>query len=287
MSSVTVAPEGMQQQGEQVLAEALDLARLKLGERLVAAYALGSLAHGGFSPVSDVDLGLVLADPVRESDAALVAGMVQSIKASGRPFADRLSVFWGSLDTLSGASPGGRFPPLDRLDLIRYGALLAGKDVRGQLVEPARSELVVAGAEFALARLADEETLAKLKRPDSLAGSDARTLSKLILFPVRFLFTARTGEVGRNEAAVAHFVARSESPAAELARLALEWRNAGEVPSRASAARALAAGLLPLYEEFVSDYQGRLRERRPDLAEAFGKWRRLLASGSARSFPPG
>jgi hypothetical protein len=35
--------------------------------RLIAGYALGSLAHGGFSPlVSDVDLGLILEDPVGE-----------------------------------------------------------------------------------------------------------------------------------------------------------------------------------------------------------------------------
>jgi hypothetical protein len=33
-------------------------------DRLLAAYALGSLAHGGFSPlVSDVDFGLVLERP--------------------------------------------------------------------------------------------------------------------------------------------------------------------------------------------------------------------------------
>lgn len=269
--------EALTAQGEQVLASALDLARQTLGERLVAAYALGSLAHGGFSAVSDVDLGLVLADPLREGDEALVGGVAKSIKGSGRPFADRLSVFWGSLGTLSGTSPGGRFPPLDRLDLIRYGRLLAGKDLRAQLAEPRRSELVFAGAQFALARLADDETLAKLKRPDSLAGSDARTLSKLVLFPVRFLFTARTGEVGRNEQAVAHFAARSASPAAELARLALDWRNAGEVASRAGAARALAAGLVPLYVEFVSDYESRLQAR-ADLAEAFRQWRqRLLA----------
>jgi hypothetical protein len=269
--------EALQAQGQEVLAAALDLVRQALAERLVAAYALGSLAHGGFSPVSDVDLGLVIADPLRASDDALVAGMVSSIKRSGRPFADRLSVFWGSLGTLSGASPGGRFPPLDRLDLIQYGRLLAGTDVRGELAVPSRSELLVAGGEFALARFADDETLAKLKRPDSLAGSDARALSKLILFPVRFLFTARTGEVGRNEAAVAHLTARSKNPAAELARLALEWRNAGKVDSSASAARALVAGLLPLYEEFAADYESRLREQgRPELAEAFGSWRQKL-----------
>jgi predicted nucleotidyltransferase len=51
-------------QGQAVLAEAVSAYRQALGERLVAAYALGSLAHGGFSPlVSDVDLCVVLTDP--------------------------------------------------------------------------------------------------------------------------------------------------------------------------------------------------------------------------------
>lgn len=269
---------GPQEQAEQVLAAALASARRSLQERLVAAYALGSLAHGGFSPVSDVDLGLVLGDPMRETDASLVSALVKSIKASDRPFADRLSVFWGSPSTLSGTTQGGRFPPLDRLDLIQYGRLLAGTDIRSGLHPPTQSDLVVAGAEFALSRLATDEVLAKLKSPDVLARSDARTLSKLILFPVRFLFTARTGEVGRNEAAVAHFAADSKCPAAELARLALRWRSTGEV-DETTAMPALVAGLLPLYEELVSDHERRLSGYgRPDLAAAFTQWRqRLLA----------
>jgi hypothetical protein len=49
--------------GEVVLARAVSAYRDALGSRLIAGYALGSLAHGGFSPlVSDVDLGLILPD---------------------------------------------------------------------------------------------------------------------------------------------------------------------------------------------------------------------------------
>ena len=44
-------------EGERVLADAVEAYRVALGGRLVAAYALGSLAHGGFSElVSDIDL---------------------------------------------------------------------------------------------------------------------------------------------------------------------------------------------------------------------------------------
>ncbi len=62
--------------GFAVLREAVARYRAVLGGRLVAAYALGSLAHGGFSSlVSDVDLEVVLADPLILSDAETVHGL--------------------------------------------------------------------------------------------------------------------------------------------------------------------------------------------------------------------
>jgi hypothetical protein len=62
--------------------------------RLAAAHALGSLAHGGFSPqVSDVDLGLVLADPLRASDAATVGAVASAERDRGGELRGRVSVF--------------------------------------------------------------------------------------------------------------------------------------------------------------------------------------------------
>ena len=241
---------------ENLLAAVVDGARHALGQRLTAVYALGSLAHGGFSAhVSDIDVGLVLGDPLDGKDAEAVAGLIASIAASKRPFADRLSVFWGSISTLSSVSSGGRFPALDRLDLKQFGRVLAGRDVRGELPSPTQKELVLAGAEFALCRLATDEVTAKVKNPKALASSDPRTLTKLVLFPVRFLFTARTGEVGRNEAAVDHFVSRAKGPATRLAQMAIEWRNAPPTSADNDAVEAIAGGLMPLYQEFLSDHE--------------------------------
>jgi hypothetical protein len=269
--------ESMQAQGESILDAAVGLAQQIWHDRLMATYALGSLAHGGFSALSDIDLGLVLEDPLVASDGDQVVQLTDSIKATNKPFAERLSVFWGSVDSLSGAASGGRFPPLDRLDLQKYGRLLAGTDVRRELPAPTHRDLVLAGAEFALRRLATEETIRKLKNPEALAASDLKTLTRLILFPVRFMFTARTGDVGRNDAAVGHFLAAKSDPASALASLALEWRNSGQAPSDASAIRAIAAGVLPLYDEFLLDHEPRLRKYgRPDLAESFGRWRKRL-----------
>lgn len=267
----------LQAQGEQILAAALNAARQQWRDRLVCAFALGSLAHGGFSAVSDIDVGFLFGDPLVATDVEGVNKLVASVKESGKPFADRLSVFWGSVDSLNHGSQSGRFPPLDRLDLIKCGRLLAGTDVRGKLQTPSRDELVIAGAEFALLRLGNRDVMEKIRNAKSLASSDAKTLTKLILYPVRFMFTAETGDVGRNDAAVERYVARTNGPQADLVRLALDWRHRSPPPGDVRAIQAISAGVLPLYDDFLSDHENRLRHYgRQDLAEAFGRWRHEL-----------
>jgi hypothetical protein len=219
----------------------------------------------------------VLDDPLLGMDSEGVAELAASIKALERPFADRLSIFWGSVASLSGVTTGGRFPPLDRLDLIKHGRLLAGIDVRDELPLPTHEELVLAGAEFAVWRLCTAEVIGKLKNPEALAHSDTKSLTKLILFPVRFMFTAQTGEIGRNEAAVEHFVASTPGPSATLARLALGWRNVEDRVLDKGAIQAISAGVLPLYRLFLSDHEQRMRGYgRQDLAEVFQKWQQRL-----------
>jgi hypothetical protein len=125
-----------------------------LDSRLIVSYALGSLAHGGFSPlVSDVDLGLILADPLRTIDRIAIRQMTHSLRSAGPTMCERLSVFWGAPSTLRGQSRGGRFPPLDRLDLLDHGQLLIGEDARSVVARPELAELLVAGAEFTLGQL--------------------------------------------------------------------------------------------------------------------------------------
>lgn len=269
--------------GERVLQEAVRVARSLWDSRLVAAYALGSLAHGGFSPlVSDVDLALILADPLVPDDAQAIASLKDMVTTTGIPLADRLSVFWGSVATLSGtmlsgAAPGGRFPPLDRLDLIRYGRLLAGEDIRAHLAIPSQRELIVAGATFALQSLATPQVTTMLRTPALLVAAGARTLTKRVLFAVRFLYTARTGQVGENETAVEHFTAMEDGPAATLARAACAWRTAPPDPDDPAVVALLADGLLPIYHDFIDEYTEQLRQYdEHELAQAFKEWRRHL-----------
>ncbi len=264
--------------GEAILEQAVGLARRAWGERLLAAYALGSLAHGGFSDlVSDVDLGLVLADPLVDDDAVQVAEVAAGVRAAGAPLAERLSIFWGTPATLRGTAAGGRFPPLDRLDLGRYGRLLYGRDQRQGLAVPDRRELVIAATEQALRGLSAAEVIAELSDPAGMVAAGPRHLTKRILFPVRFLYTARTGEIGRNHDAVNHFVAVESGPMAELAAAALRWREAAPAPDDAAAVALVGAGIRPLYRRFVEDHEQRMRDYgEAELARRLAAWRTAL-----------
>jgi hypothetical protein len=281
--------------GEAVLADAVAAYAEALGSRLVAGYALGSLAHGGFSPlVSDVDLGLILGDPPRASDRLTIRRVAGAVKAGGPGLHERLSVFWGTPSTLAGQARGGRFPPLDRLDLLDYGRLLTGREARDRVARPGQTELLVAGAKFALGSLGGprslpdhlrewsrgrpghDHALDEIRAPALLVARGPRRLTKIVLFPVRFLFTAETGRVGTNGLAAEHYLARADASAAELVTEALGWRQ--RPPADPGAAAGLVGReLIPLYLQFIDDHVARLAAAgRGDLAGRFRRWRASL-----------
>ena len=280
-------------EGEAVLARAVSAYQAALGSRLIAGYALGSLAHGGFSPlVSDVDLGLILQDPLRARDRMTIHKVARSLRSGGSALHERLSVFWGTPSTLQGQGRGGRFPPLDRLDLLDYGRLLTGRDARSGVARPEQAELLVAGAEFALGYLGgardsvrdrarlrpqNDNVLDEIRTPSRLVSRGPRRLTKVVLFPVRFLFTAETGQVGTNTLAVEHYVASTSAPGAKLVTAALAWRL--EPPADDEATALLERELIPLYVHYIDDHITRLEAvNRHRLADSFRRWRtRLLA----------
>ena len=283
-------------EGEAALARAVAAYRAALGSRLIAGYALGSLAHGGFSAlVSDVDLGLILQDPLRAPDRLTIQQVARSVRAGGTALDERLSVFWGTPSTLRGQGRGGRFPPLDRLDLLDYGRLLTGQDARSGVARPDQAELLVAGAEFALGYLGgarnlpgrlrdwarlrprDDTVLNEIRAPSRLVSRGPRRLTKIVLFPVRFLFTAQTGQVGTNALAAGHYLASAHAPATTLVASALAWRF--EPPADDAATALLGRELIPLYVHYIDDHITRLRAVDSHrLADSFRRWRtRLLA----------
>lgn len=292
-------------EAEAILSDAVRALTAALGGRFVCAYALGSLAHGGFSPlVSDIDLGLIVTDPIRPDDADQVGAVVDAQRQRGPALAERLSVFWGTPATLRGEAPGGRFPPLDRLDLVENGRLLAGVDARAGLPRPGAQELLVSGAEFALESLAgidsgrtqatgrlgsigqaSADAVKELHDPERLLKRGVRPTTKLVLFPARFMFSAATGGVGTNDEAARWYADRHDAPAKRLVAAALGWRDRPP-DDAARAAELMRRELIPLYLHYIDDHIARLGAAgRDDLAQRFGQWRARIAPAGTGPSP--
>lgn len=155
---------------------------------------------------------MIVEDPLQPDDLDRIQAVADREKPRGSALQSRLSVFWGTPSTLRGDVVGGRFPALDRLDLLESGRLLTGSDAaRTNLPRPSCQELIVTGAEFALdylagirsetcaqgaslgsIRLAGEGAVEEIRTPKVLAGRGVRRVTKVVLFPVRFLYTAAT-----------------------------------------------------------------------------------------------
>ena len=269
--------------GWRVMDAGLAAARQTFGHRLVAAFAIGSLAHGGFAPaVSDVDLALILSDlSGRESDdVAEICEIVR--RGDPSPLASRLSVFWSTWAELESGTAAGRLPLTDLLDLAESGVLLAGADQRGRIRRPdaetIHRSLVCESARFMLDKLATAEGDARLRDPRKLIELGCRSATKAVLFPARFLFTAHTGRAAGNEDATRFVEDTLSGPARDVVIDAYHWRTSGSLGDEERALRVLSAGLLPLYAITLDTYVRALDTAGElDLAAGLRSWRDRLA----------
>jgi predicted nucleotidyltransferase len=258
--------------------EAVHAYREAFGERLVAAYLLGSLSYGGYSAaVSDIDLAVVLAER-HDDDPATFDTLGEQLRERS-PLHRKLSVFWGSLPALSRGEEDGRFPAIDRLELAERGALLTGEEIAGKVAHPDDAELLLESARFAVAVLAADEVIAEFHRPKRLLA-DKVWFTKAVFFPLRFGCTGAmaSGRAATNDEAIAWYLGRPGASAAPLVDLATRVR-AGEPLDPAEAEPALLAHLAPLYREYIEEETRRLREAGApeDLVAAFTAWHGRLA----------
>ncbi|GAA1313271.1 hypothetical protein [Pseudonocardia xinjiangensis] len=255
-------------------------------DRLVAAYLLGSLAYGGYAPaVSDIDLALILTD-TRAGDHDIVATTGETLRGQGGLYR-KLSVFWSSLPALRAGHDDGRFPALDRLELADHGVLLLGRGITRQVARPATDELLLDSARFAVDVLATDEVTAEFRHPRRLL-TDPVWFTKAVLFPVRFLYTGMRagGRAATNAEAIDWYLAQPEPTAASLVRLAARVR-AGDPLNPEQVALELAAGLIPLYQHYISDQTRWLRRANAptSIISAFTRWHQCLGQfggGAAR-----
>jgi hypothetical protein len=190
-----------------------------LGERLVGAYLIGSLAHGGYRAYySDIDMALV---SQRTLAAADFNGVNGRMALCSPVLAPKVSLFWTDA-TFS----AGRFPPLDRIDYLDHRVVLLER----RRVLPERPTLLEVRTYLSADPLRkwSEEAMRLTALPE-LLPHDQRLYLRALLYPARFLYSWETGNVASNDDAVAYVERRNLAGSdADLLRRALRCRNAEE-----------------------------------------------------------
>ncbi len=155
------------EEGWRVIDAAARSARAHLGDALLSAYAIGSLAHGGFTvAVSDVDIALLTGERRRRGRCeAVVNAIAADVADTGVALGGRLSVFHAPWDRFTDPPHEARFPPIDRYDLVRYGILVDGDDLRDRYAAmPSADEIRAQAVESALGRVTREQLGSELRR---------------------------------------------------------------------------------------------------------------------------
>jgi hypothetical protein len=220
------------------------------GPGLLSAYALGSLAHGGFSPaVSDVDLALLTDEQADRDTPGIVAMVAADVRASGHALADRLSIFHAPWAAFRDPPHDARFPPIDRYDLVRFGILVDGIDYRPVYgVAPTASEIREQAVAFALERITRAQLAADLRQLEQ-GGVTVHDATKIVLWPVRLQHVCDTGQATGNAAAADHYVSLADARHRALVRDALAWRGLSSLQDPRGALERIAGEIHDLHAE--------------------------------------
>jgi predicted nucleotidyltransferase len=203
--------------------------RVRLGDRLLGVYLLGSLAHGGFSRrYSDIDMGVVTETGLTPADFDTMRADAAAISSE---FAAKLSIFW--TDRTFAA---GRFPPLDRADYLDHGVTL----IEREHVTPTRPGLAEVRAYLTGKPFEGwAQGAAQFAALDRLEPKSYKPYLRAHLYPARFVYSFMTGRMESNDTAVAWLADRAP-PGLDVALIAaaLACRRAAADPDALFASRA-------------------------------------------------
>ena len=169
------------------------LYRAQFGKRLVGAYLIGSLAHGGFSHrYSDIDVALVTEDSLDTATLTTLRSLAAECDAT---LSQKLSLFWSDHRFTD-----GRFPPLDRTDYIDHAIVLNERE-HVLPVRPTLNEIRLYLRGDPLSNWT--ESAHRFAGMDSLAAGDHKAFVRMLLYPARLVYSWTTGRLASNDEAVA------------------------------------------------------------------------------------
>ena len=249
-------------------------------EEVNSCYFIGSLAHGGFSrSCSDIDIVLILnyySDSVVEKINNLT---VESRLLDLAVPSERISIFWSAMTCINSTNSLGRLPEIDKLDLIRNGKIFYGSDIRSQLNLPLKNSILIDSCQFALLQLFENQQHFNFIGNPQMLIDNIRLLTKLVLFPVRFIYTADTGEVAVAEKAVDHLAMKEEvdKNIINIAQEALLLRGNGTNQISKANLMLIQKNMVPLYNIYIQKYREIMfTYNRLDLSSGLEKWQIAL-----------
>jgi predicted nucleotidyltransferase len=216
----------------------------QLGDRLIGAYLIGSLAHGGFSHrYSDVDVALITESALDITTLTTLRGLAAECDAT---LSQKLSVFWSDRGFTK-----GRFPPLDLIDYLDRAVVLTERE-RVLPVRPTLDEIHVylSGAPFANWT----ENAHRFAGMTALAPGDHKLFIRTLLYPARLVYSWSTGLMGSNDDAV-KFTREHPPPGmnTDILTRALTYRQAAADPDELFPASLILPDQVKSCRQFIAD----------------------------------
>jgi predicted nucleotidyltransferase len=219
--------------------------RAQLGQGLLGAYLIGSLAHSGFSHrYSDIDVLLVTENGLDAAELTTLRGLAAECDAT---LSQKLSVFWSDRSFTV-----GRLPPLDRADYIDHAIVLTERE-RVLPVRPTLKEIraYLRGDPFANWN----ENAHRFAASDALTPVDHKAFIRTLLYPARLVYSWSTGRMGSNDDAVAFTCEHPpQGMNTDILTRALAYRRAAADPDALFPARTVLPNQVKSCTQFIADF---------------------------------
>ena len=174
-----------------------------------------------------IDLLIILNDPFTDEHEAKI-NLFHKVNTNRKlPLLDKLSLYYGSIQSINLGANHIRLPAYDKQDLIEHGILLYGEDIRQKIIPPSNTDVLLEGIKAFFDYFTLSEVKSDILNISKLAlDGETKKISKLILIPVRFLHSLYEPSLASCENAVESFVEREKNlDAITLAKFALLLRT--------------------------------------------------------------
>ena len=145
------------------------------------------------------------------------------------------------------------------------------------MIRPSKEELEIASADFAIDYLGNEKRIHEFSNCELIAKQGVVYVTKTVLFPARFIYLERTGEIAGNDVSYQYYLDNFSGDDAELVKNGYQWRLDSLPEDLNSVTDKLNRGLINLYANFIDIYSERMDlYGQQDLKSKLIEWKKTI-----------